>query len=154
YSAQNDDSILNLAQGWQAAEFNIVGDCCLTEATFNSGSTLVVRTSVDYGIPSAPSCIAAGFTGETNNLSFVQASSFPTTESLPAVVFTMSNIGSVTSPCSSATELAASSKLTDTHDFNGDGKSDILWHDTGGNVAAWLMKGAQVMQSRGVGSAP
>src|SRR5262249_44924207 len=61
---------------------------------------------------------------------------------------------SVTSPCSSATALSASSKLSDTHDFNGDGKSDILWHDTSGNVAAWLMKGAQVMQSRAVGAAP
>ena len=83
YSAQNGGSILNLAQGWQAAEFNIVGDCCLTGATFNRGSTTVVRTSVDYGIPSAPNCLAAGFTGETNNLSFVQTSAVASKESLP-----------------------------------------------------------------------
>jgi hypothetical protein len=42
------------------------------------------------------------------------------------------------------TGVFASSKLTDTHDFNGDGKSDILWHDGSGNVAMWLMNGAQV----------
>ena len=31
-----------------------------------------------------------------------------------------------------------------THDFNGDGKSDILWRDTNGDVAIWLMNGSQV----------
>jgi len=41
---------------------------------------------------------------------------------------------------------------TNTHDFNGDGKSDILWHDGSGNVAMWLMNGAQVT-SLGVGNA-
>jgi hypothetical protein len=38
--------------------------------------------------------------------------------------------------------------------FNGDGKSDILWHDTSGNVAIWFMNGTQVTQSAGVGNAP
>jgi hypothetical protein len=50
--------------------------------------------------------------------------------------------------------IAPSRWATDTHDFNGDGRSDILWHDTSGNVAMWLMNGAQVMQSAGVGAAP
>ena len=45
YSAQNPASILYLYQYWQEAEFNIVGDCCSSAANFNSGSTLVVRTS-------------------------------------------------------------------------------------------------------------
>src|SRR5262249_17627638 len=44
--------------------------------------------------------------------------------------------------------------IVGTGDFNGDGKSDILWRDTSGNVAIWLMNGAQVTQSAGVGSAP
>jgi hypothetical protein len=43
---------------------------------------------------------------------------------------------------------------TNAHDFNGDGKSDILWHDGSGNLAMWLMNGAQVMRSAGVGAAP
>jgi hypothetical protein len=30
-----------------------------------------------------------------------------------------------------------------TGDFNGDGKSDMLWRDTSGDVAIWLMNGAQ-----------
>ncbi len=41
-----------------------------------------------------------------------------------------------------------------TGDFDGDGKSDILWRDTSGNVAIWLMNGAQVTLAAGVGSAP
>jgi hypothetical protein len=40
-----------------------------------------------------------------------------------------------------------------TGDFNGDGKSDILWQDTSGNVGLWLMNGAQVTPA-GVGGAP
>jgi hypothetical protein len=44
--------------------------------------------------------------------------------------------------------------IVETGDFNGDGKSDILWQDTSGNVAIWFMNGAQVTQSAGVGSVP
>jgi hypothetical protein len=43
---------------------------------------------------------------------------------------------------------------TNTHDFNGDGKSDIVWRDTGGNAAVWLMNGAQITQSAVIGAAP
>jgi len=42
-----------------------------------------------------------------------------------------------------------------TGDFNGDGKSDILWYQaSGSNVAVWLMNGATLSQSAGLGSAP
>jgi hypothetical protein len=37
--------------------------------------------------------------------------------------------------------------------FNGDGKSDILWRDTSGNVAVWFMNGAQAQYS-GLGNVP
>jgi FG-GAP-like repeat len=41
--------------------------------------------------------------------------------------------------------------IAGTGDFNGDGKSDILWRDTSsGTVAIWLMNGAQVTQAAGV----
>jgi hypothetical protein len=36
--------------------------------------------------------------------------------------------------------------LIDTHDFNSDGKSDILWRDGAGDVGMWLMNGAQILQ--------
>jgi FG-GAP repeat len=32
-----------------------------------------------------------------------------------------------------------------TGDFNGDGFGDILWRDTSGNLAVWLMNGANVI---------
>jgi hypothetical protein len=144
HSVQNEDSVVNLSQGWQEAEFNVVGDCCGSQANFNSGSTIVVRTSVDHGSPNAPSCYGGGFTGETNNLSFANA---PTAErgTSPAIVFTESSAGTA-SACASATSVA-SGALTDTHDFNGDGKSDILWRDTSGDVAMWMMNGMRVLQS-------
>jgi hypothetical protein len=41
-----------------------------------------------------------------------------------------------------------------THDFDADGKSDVAWHDASGDVAAWLMNGARLKQSAGVGAAP
>jgi hypothetical protein len=44
--------------------------------------------------------------------------------------------------------------IAGTGDFNGDGKSDIVWRDTGGNVAVWLMNGAQLSQSAVLGSVP
>ena len=105
YSVQADDSVVHLSQGWQTAEFNIFGDCCATEAFFNSGSTLVVRTSVNNGFLSTPTCYSGGYTGETNNLSFVPTST-PASESLPALVFTESNTGTAISACSSAIPVA------------------------------------------------
>jgi Bacterial Ig-like domain (group 3) len=40
------------------------------------------------------------------------------------------------------------------HDFNGDRKSDILWRDTNGNTALWLMNGAAVLSSVGSARSP
>jgi hypothetical protein len=36
---------------------------------------------------------------------------------------------------------------TATHDFNGDGYSDILWRGPSGDVAIWFMNGTQVVSS-------
>jgi hypothetical protein len=41
-----------------------------------------------------------------------------------------------------------------TADFNGDGFGDLLWRDTSGNTAVWLMKGAAVISSAGLGVVP
>jgi len=38
------------------------------------------------------------------------------------------------------------------HDFNADAKSDILWRDSSGDVALWLMNGAAVSSSAVVGN--
>jgi len=39
-------------------------------------------------------------------------------------------------------------------DFNGDGKTDILWRDTSGNVALWLMNGATIASNIFVANVP
>jgi hypothetical protein len=40
---------------------------------------------------------------------------------------------------------SAKANKTNTHDFNGDGMSDVLWHDTSGNVAIWEMNGTSIL---------
>ena len=44
--------------------------------------------------------------------------------------------------------------LTVAHNFNGDAFSDILWRDTSGDLAVWLMNGGTITQSAGVGTVP
>jgi hypothetical protein len=43
---------------------------------------------------------------------------------------------------------------TNTHDFNGDGMSDIAWRDFRGNTAIWLMNGAAILSLGEVGAVP
>jgi hypothetical protein len=45
------------------------------------------------------------------------------------------------------------STVTATHDFNADGDSDILWQQTAGQVAIWLMNGTSVIGGGSPGSA-
>jgi hypothetical protein len=110
YSSLDADDDLQLAGYWQQAEFNIFGDGDGSQANFNSGSTIVVRTSVDHGSAYAPSCNGAGFTGETNNLSFVstltaQAGPFP------AMVFAESYSGSALTACAFVTSLEGTTRF-------------------------------------------
>jgi hypothetical protein len=42
--------------------------------------------------------------------------------------------------------------LTDSHDFNGAGDSDILWRDSSGNVGMWLMNGSSILQTNVLGN--
>jgi hypothetical protein len=81
------DGPVNLAQHWNAVEWNVFGDCCAFEADFSPGSTLVPKTTVNAG--ATATCVQEGFTGETNNLSLVGTS--PQDSTPPAIVFTQSN---------------------------------------------------------------
>ncbi len=141
YSVQNEDSILNLAQSWGALEeFNVFGDCCCSQANFNNGSTIVVRTAIEGRTTLAPTCVNVGYTGETNNLSFAAKYSTAAGPSavapMPAIVTVQSN-AYTTSPNPCYWSTLVWSNLVTTHDFDGNRYSDILWRDTSGNVAIW-----------------
>ncbi len=104
---ENDtrDSLINLQRSWQGAEFNVFGDCCVTESNFNSGTTIIVRVDINDGTTKAPSCSAMGFTGETNNLTLISPCC-PIGGSSPGIVFTESNAAGTKSICACPTGAA------------------------------------------------
>jgi L-ascorbate oxidase len=42
-------------------------------------------------------------------------------------------------------QVVSAPSMTHTHDFDGDGKGDLIWRDTSGNVAIWEMNGTTVL---------
>jgi hypothetical protein len=95
--ANSQDSILNLAQSWSGAEFNLVGDCCNSEAYFvNAGSELGLRLSVTNGTANAPTCSTSfiGATAEKNNLGLLRSCA-PVGGASPAIVFSEGGGGTV-----------------------------------------------------------
>ena len=51
-------------------------------------------------------------------------------------------------------EFTVTPGLPPAHDFNADGKSDILWRDVGGDAAIWEMSGGSVLGSASLGNVP
>lgn len=111
YSAPGDNYFPDLTNGWRLSEFNVFGDCCNSEATFNPGSTIVVRTAVNSGTPPlAPTCQLEGYTGETNNLSLMDTPAMQPDVAWPSIVFSESNSGSPMLP-----GCAVADSMGDTH---------------------------------------
>ena len=112
--AGTGDNAVNAATGWNAAEFCVVGNGSGCQANFNTGSTIVLRTVIIYGGTAPPLCVAEGFTGETNNLSFGPTAPPATPPGLAQLV-TESSAGGAPSFCTAATSVG------DTHltTFNG-----------------------------------
>ena len=44
--------------------------------------------------------------------------------------------------------------IAGTGDFNGDGTTDILWHDAYGDVTIWMMNAGSIAQGISVGNLP
>jgi len=108
YSTNGADSVLNLASGWQAAEFNIIGDGDGAEAVFNAGATIRVLASIDNGTTKPPSCSPTGYTGETNNLTLGNTCC-PIGGLSPAITFMQSTVGALA--CPNITIIPASYQL-------------------------------------------
>ena len=102
-SATGQDSVLNLASSWTNAEFMIGGDGNGSQANFNTGSTIAVRTIVHYGSTAAPGCVMESYTGETNNLTLTGSGSLATLPA-PGIQSTQSNATTLT-PASCATAM-------------------------------------------------
>lgn len=104
-SPQSPTPFLNLAQGWNTVEFNVLGDGCASQATFGNGTTIVGRTSIVDGSQKAPSCTTVKNTGETNNLYWGPAAP-ARSGTPPALLFAESSNGANTaSACATATSV-------------------------------------------------
>ena len=154
------DNAVNAAAGWTIAEFNVLGDGgnavgVGSQAVFNPGASIVTRTRINYGGSSPPTCVAQGFTAETNNLSFgptAPAASQPG----PAIIFEESIAGGSPSDC------AASTAVGDTHlttlsgllyDFQASGDFLLLQTSSGFIVQNRQVSGAPNWPSASVNSA-
>jgi hypothetical protein len=153
YSTSDGDSVVTLANYWQIAEFNIFGDGNGSEATFNYGSsnvaTLKVRTAVDYGSSSAPSCLAAGYTAETNNLYFGAFSTNPAGGNPAAVVFTESSSNTGYAACQYATSTGDTHMTTFAglqYDFQATG--DFVLMEVGSDFIVQTRQAAPVIDPR------
>jgi hypothetical protein len=72
------DSVLDLAPHWNTTEWGVYGDGGGGEAVFGSGTTLQAQTALTATSASSPSCLAEGFTGETNNLTLTSTPALAT----------------------------------------------------------------------------
>jgi hypothetical protein len=96
------DGVLGLAQGWNAAEYNIHGDAGASQAVFNDNATIGVRLEVTSGTAASPTCMRESTTGETNNLNLVEGSCCPFSGTSggtpPAIQFRETNLASPPTP--------------------------------------------------------
>lgn len=94
-------SVLSLGNGWKAAEFAIVGDCCGSQATFSANTTTTVHTVVKSASNAPPTCVNEGFTGETNNLNLEGTPALPT-QPFPMIASQQTNGKATAASCATA----------------------------------------------------
>lgn len=153
YSTSDHDSVVSLANYWQTAEFNVFGDGNGSAATFNYNSpnvaALKVRTAVDAGSSAAPSCLATGYTAETNNLNFGIFTASSAGANPAAIVFTESSTNTGSSACQTA------SSTGDTHITNFSGleydfqaTGDFVLAEAGSDFIVQTRQAAPVIDPR------
>jgi len=135
FGAAGSNYFPDLGSQWQEAEFNVFGDGGGSQATFNSGANLQVRTEVISGTNTGPGCHLKTWTGESTNLTLVNtAPASPMPLPAPALVFAESNpaaAGPVAS-CADAVSLGDTHLATFGHllyDFQASG--DFVLAETG-----------------------
>ncbi|KJU86680.1 hypothetical protein MBAV_001125, partial [Candidatus Magnetobacterium bavaricum] len=70
-------------------------------------------------------------------------------------IYLISKDGSIQSSGSPATVADLNWKIKDVNDYNGDGKSDVLWQNTQtGLIYIWFMDGVNIKGSKQVGLVP
>jgi hypothetical protein len=62
--------------------------------------------------------------------------------------------GATVSSAGGLGNVPATWSVADTGDYDGDGKSDLLWRDSLGNTAIWFMNGVAVSSAGSVGNIP
>jgi len=136
----------DLAKTWQEVEFNVFGDASASQAVFNGGATVQVRTSVASKTSEIPSCDSEGFTGESNNLTLVELMPPVAHTGIPSLVFKESNAsGSTQVGC------AGSVSVGDTHITSFDG----LYYDFQASGDFVLMEDADIaVHTRQASGAP
>jgi hypothetical protein len=108
---------LNAAAGWHTAEFNIFGYGGNSSgggmATFNSGASMAVRNRINFGggMTPPPICVAEGYTGETNNLSFGTPPPV-VTPPFPSLMFLQNTTGGAVTNCAAASVNGDTHQLT------------------------------------------
>ncbi len=126
------------------------GDLVWRDTNGNLGIWLLQGSSVIATSPAgpvAPSLMIAGqrdFNGDTKSDWLTR----DTTSGNTSIWFLDGN------PATSLGNIPTDWTIIGTGDFNGDGKGDILWRDAAGDVALWLMNGAQLMTSASFGTIP
>ncbi len=100
-TATGAGSVLGLGNGWKAAEFAIVGDCCGTQATFSANTTITVHTVVKSSSDAPPTCISEGYTGETNNLN-LEGTPALATQPFPTIASQQTNASATAASCATA----------------------------------------------------
>jgi hypothetical protein len=135
HSATGNNYFPDLGSQWNEVEYNVFGNGNSSQATFNSGATLQVRTEVISGTNQGPGCHLKSWTGESNNLTLVNAPpTLPAPLPAPALVFSESNPApsGPTADCSDAVSLGDTHLTTFgglLYDFQATG--DFLLAETG-----------------------
>jgi hypothetical protein len=159
FSRAGDNSV-NASSGWTIAEFNVFGDGGNASgggtATFNNGAAFVTRTRIIYGGRDAPNCVAQGFTGEFNNLSFGPLPPPAASQPGPAVIFNESTAGTVLPACAAATTVGDTHLTTLSgllYDFQATGDYALLESQTGFVVQARQVSGTPTWPNASVNTA-